>query len=120
MTTLVILTVIEIVLLIGGLALYLFIVGGQLTRVADLLEDCAELVWKIRDNAEPIEPGVEHINSTGGVVAGALPLLYGMGEGIVVGATYEPEPEDKEPEPAVPAMGTRRSRLTEAVGYRPD
>ena len=28
-------------------------------------------------------PGVDHINRTGGVVAGALPLLYGMAEGIV-------------------------------------
>ena len=35
-------------------------------------------------------PGVAHINRTGGVVAGALPLLYGMAEGIVVGATYQP------------------------------
>ena len=42
-------------------------------------------------NAEPIVPGVEHINRTGGVVAGALPLLYGMAEGIVAGVTPQPE-----------------------------
>ena len=56
-------------------------------------------------------------------IAGALPLLYGMAEGIVAGATYEPEPEsaeEAERPPAVPAMGTRRSRLHEAVGYHPD
>ena len=40
-----------------------------------------------RPDAEPITPGVEHINRTGGVVAGALPLLYDMAEGIVTGAT---------------------------------
>jgi hypothetical protein len=119
MTTLVVFTVIDIVLLIAGLAIYLFIVGGQLSRVADRLEECADLVWDIKKNAEVIEPGVERINRTGGVVAGALPLLYDMAEGIVRGATYEPEPADVERPPARPAMGTRRSRLLEGVGYRP-
>ena len=56
---------------------------------------------------------------TAQAIAGALPLLYSMAEGIVTGATYDPE---KVPErgPAVPASGRRRSRLHEAVGYRPD
>ena len=36
--TLIILTVVDIVLLIAGLAIYLFIVGSQLTRVAGKLE----------------------------------------------------------------------------------
>ncbi|MEM9563029.1 MAG: hypothetical protein AAGA93_10445 [Actinomycetota bacterium] len=120
MTTLVVLSVLLITLLIAGLAGYLFIVGGQLTRIAGLLEDCAELVWKIKGDAEVIEPGVERINNTGGVIAGALPLLYGMAEGIVTGATYEPAPKDLAPEPARPAMGRRRSRLHEGVGYRPE
>ena len=117
--TLIVLTVIDIVLLIAGLAVYLYIVGGQLAKVADKLEECADVVWDIKKNAEIIEPGVERINRTGGVVAGALPLLYDMAEGIVTGATYEPEPEDAERPPAKPAMGTRRSRLLEGVGYRP-
>ena len=55
-----------------------------------------------------IEPGVEHINRTGGVIAGALPLLYGMAEGIVVGATYEPpdtEPSARRPGPPPAAAG---------------
>lgn len=117
-TTLVVLTVIDIVLLIAGLAIYLFIVGSQLTRVAGKLEECNELVWRIKANAEPIRPGVERINRTGRVVAGALPLLYGMGEGIVTGATYQPDPEPHRG-PARPAMGRRRSRLAEGVGYNP-
>jgi len=119
MTTLEVLTVVDIVLLIAGLAIYLFVVGSQLTRVAGDLEECADLVWQIDANADVIEPGVERINGTGGVIAGALPLLYGMAEGIVTGATYEPEPEPAERPVARPASGQRRTRLTEAVGYRP-
>jgi hypothetical protein len=114
----IILSVVDIVLLIAGLAFYLFVVGGQLTRIATNLEECAELVREIADNAELIAPGVEHINRTGGVVAGALPLLYGMAEAIVVGATYVPA-EPAERPPALPAMGRRRSRLHDGVGYSP-
>jgi hypothetical protein len=115
MTTLVVLTVIEIVLLIAGLAAYLWIVGTQLTKVAGTLEECDTLVAQIESNASVIGPGVEHINRTGGVIAGALPLLYGMAEGIVAGATYQPSTEPR-PSPT-PASGTRRSRFLEATGY---
>jgi len=51
-----------------------------------------------------IKPGVEHINRTGGVVAGALPLLYGMAEGIVTGVTPR-ESLPEVPEVAEPARG---------------
>ncbi len=44
MTTLIVLSVVDIVLLIAGLAFYLFVVGGQLTRIATNLEECSELV----------------------------------------------------------------------------
>ncbi len=70
----VVFTVIDIVLLIAGLAGYLYVVGGQLTRVAGVLEECADLVWEIKANAEVIDGGLGSINSTGRVVAGALPL----------------------------------------------
>lgn len=119
MNTYVLLSVIDIVLLIAGLAIYLFIVGGQLAQVAEKLEECADLVRQIGKNAEPIVAGVSHINRTGGMVAGALPLLYGMAEGIVVGVTPRAE-EPAERPPNVPAAGRRRSRLHEAVGYNPD
>ena len=119
MTTLVVLSVVDIVLLVAGLAFYLFVVGGQLTRVATNLEECAQLVRTVQRNAEVIESGVEHINHTGRVVAGALPLLYGMAEGIVAGATYQPAPADTERGPARPASGRRRSRMHDGVGYRP-
>jgi hypothetical protein len=119
MTLLVVLTVIAIALLIAELAIYLYVVGSQLDRIADQLEGCAGVVWDIKRNAEPIEGGVERINNTARVIGGALPLLYGMAEGIVAGATYEPAPES-EPVPARPAMTRRRTRLHEAVGYRPE
>ena len=115
--TLIILSVVDIALLIAGLAFYLFVVGSQLKRIAANLEESAELVRTIRRNAQAIEPGLEHINRTGGVVAGALPLLYGMAEGIVAGVT--PTPSAERP-PAKPASGRRRSRLHDAVGYEQD
>ncbi len=118
MTTLVVLSVVDIVLLIAGLAIYLWIVGGQLERIATNLEECSELVRTIVGNAEPIAPGIAHINRTGGVVAGALPLLYGMAEGIVAGVTPRPAAPPHRP-PAKPASGRRRSRLHDAVGYAP-
>jgi hypothetical protein len=115
----VILSVVDIVLLIAGLAFYLYIVGGQLSRIATNLEECADIVRTIVGHAEAIQPGVENINRTGGVVAGALPLLYGMAEGIVVGVTPRPA-QPVERGPARPAAGRRRSRLHHAVGYQPD
>lgn len=117
MTTLVVLSVLDIVALIAGLAFYLFWVGTLLTRIAGNLEECSELVQTIVGHAELIGPGVEHINQTGGVVAGALPLLYGMAEGIVIGVAPTPAQREERP-PARPASGRRRSRLHDAVGYR--
>ncbi|HEX4471915.1 MAG TPA: hypothetical protein VH085_08095 [Nocardioides sp.] len=118
MTTLVVLSVVDIVLLIAGLAIYLYVVGTGLTRIAANLEECAEIVQAIGRNAQPIMQDVRHINRTGGVVAGALPLLYGMAEQIVTSVTPRP-PEPAQRPPALPASGTRRSRLAEGVGYHP-
>ena len=118
MTGLVVFSVIDIVLLVAGLAVYLYWVGTLLTRIAGNLEECAEIVQTIVGHAKLIGPGVGHINQTGGVVAGALPLLYGMAEEIVTDVTPRPEPPAI-PEPARPASGTRRSRLHDAVGFTP-
>jgi hypothetical protein len=118
MTTLVALTVVDILLLIAGLAFYLYWVGTLLTRIAGNLEECADLVRTIVGHARQIGPGVEHINQTGGVVAGALPLLYGMAEEIVADVTPRPA-EPLVREVVRPASGTRRSRLHDAVGYAP-
>lgn len=118
MTTMVVLSVFDVVLLIAGLAFFLYVLGTQLSRIATNLEECADLVQEICRNAGSIHADLEHVNSTGGVVAGALPLLYGMAEGIVVGVTPRPE-EPAERPPARPASGTRRSRMGEGVGFRP-
>ena len=108
-------SVINVALLIAGLAIYLFIVGSQLKKVAINLEESADLVWAIKKDAELIGPGLTSINSTGRVVAGALPLLYGMGEGIVTGATFVHEEHEADGVNR-PAMGVRRSRMIEAMG----
>jgi hypothetical protein len=118
MTTLVVLTIVDIVLLVAGLAFYLFWVGTLLARIAGNLEECAEIVRTIVGHAKLIGPGVDHINRTGGVVAAALPLLYGMAEEIVTDVTPAPE-RPLVPEPARPASGRRRSRLHDAVGFTP-
>jgi hypothetical protein len=112
------LSVLDIVLFAAGLAFFLYVLGTQLSRIATNLEECAELVQQIDVNAEVIRPGVAHINRTGRVVAGALPLLYGMAEGIVTGVTPMPE-VPVERGPAVPASGRRRSRMHDGVGYAP-
>lgn len=114
----VVLSVIDIVLLIAGLAVYLWIVGSQLEHIATNLEECAGTVRQINEHAAAIAPGVGHINETGGVVAGALPLLYTMAEGIVAGAAPVPAQRPARP-PARPFSGRRRSRLHDAVGYLP-
>jgi hypothetical protein len=118
MTLLVVLTVVDVVLLVAGLAFYLYWVGTLLARIAGNLEESAETVRTIVSHAELIRPGVEHINQTGGVVAGALPLLYGMAEGIITGVTPVPPAPEVLPV-ARPASGTRRSRLHESVGFVP-
>jgi hypothetical protein len=121
MTTLVVLTVIVIGVLVAGLALYLFWVGSLLNRIAANLEESFEVAATILGHTRLIGPGVEHINRTGGVVAGALPLLYGMAEEIVSDVTPPERPEVAvAAEPARPASGRRRSRLLEAVGFASD
>jgi hypothetical protein len=113
-TTLVVLTVVEIVVLIAGLAFFLIWIGTLLTRIATNLEKCSEHVKTINKHAVDIVPGVKHINRTGKVVASALPLLYGFAERIVGNVSPTPEREPV----ARPASGTRRSRLHETVGFR--
>jgi hypothetical protein len=122
MTTLVVLSVIVIVLLLAGLALYLFWAGSLLNRIAGNLEESFEVAATILGNAKLIGPGVAHINRTGGVVAGALPLLYGMAEEIVTDVTPAAERPAAAEQPAAttPASGRRRSRLLDAIGFASD
>ena len=66
---------------------------------------------------ERIGSVVEHINRTGGVVAGALPLLYGGAEKIAA-KLAPPTPAPVNGHTNVPASGRRRSRLMDTVGFR--
>ncbi len=109
-------SVILIVVLLLGLAFFLGVLGMQLFRIANNLDDALASVRTINGHAEAIVPGLEHINRTGGVVAAALPLLYGFAERIVRGVSPTPD----RPHVAKPASGTRRSRLHDMVGYSPD
>ena len=115
--TLIVLTVVVIGVLIAVLAIFLFIIGALLTRIADNLDDSSENVKTIAKHAEVIIPEVEHINRTGGVVAGALPLLYGGAERIAA-KLAPPAPAPVNGHTNVPASGRRRSRLMDTVGFR--
>jgi hypothetical protein len=112
---LVVLTVVEIVVLIAGLAFFLWWTGSLLGRIATTLEAGDGLVRQITGDAARIRPGLIHINGTGARVAGALPLLYGFAEQIVGKVTPTPD----RPKVATPASGRRRSRIHETVGYAP-
>jgi uncharacterized membrane protein len=114
MRRLVVLTVIVIGVLTGGLALYLYWIGTLLNRIAANLEDSADLVRNIDGHAKVIRPSVAHVNEAGVVVAGALPLLYGMAEQIVRDSAAQPPASS-----ATSARGTRRSRLHDGVGFIP-
>jgi hypothetical protein len=116
MKRLVVLTVAAVAVFTGGLALYLFWVGTLLERIAANAEDSADLVHEIDDHAKLIGPGVAHINRVGGVVAGALPLLYGMAEQIVRRVAAPPTSDVRKP---ADQSAARRSRLHDGVGFAP-
>src|SRR5215469_11145388 len=118
MRRLVVLTVVAIGVLTGGLAFYLFWIGSLLNRIAANLEESADLVRNLDDHAKVIRPGVTHLNRVGGVVAGALPLLYGMAEQIVRDLAPRKPGTAEAAEPVGPAV-TRRSRQHDGVGYTP-
>lgn len=113
--SLVLLTVLVIALLIAVLAIYLFWVGVLLHNIADNLDDCLSSVKTILGHAKLIIPAVEHINRTGGVVSGALPLLYGFTDRIAAKVAAPAPPAG--PSKNLPASGRRRSRLMDTVGY---
>jgi hypothetical protein len=124
----VILSVVAIVLLIGVLAIFLYIIGSLLSRISQNLIDGNESVKTIISHAHQIKPGIDHINNTGGTVSGALPLLYGNAERLAearqptepaAGRPRGDGPVRQDASKAASSVQRRRSRLTEMVGYRP-
>lgn len=75
-------TIIVIAGLVGILFSYLIKIATLLNRIRDGLGNVNGMVVEIIGHAEPIIPGVERINKTLGVIAGALPLLYSLSERI--------------------------------------
>jgi hypothetical protein len=75
-------TIVVIGALVLILAAYLVKIGGLLEHIRDGLGEVSGMVVEIIGHAEPIIPGVERINRTLGVIAGALPLLYNLAEKI--------------------------------------
>lgn len=110
------LTVALVAVLAVVLVSYLFVVGFLLNCIADNLDDCLVNVKTIATQAEVIVPGVEHINRTGKIVAGALPLLYEGAEKIVNKlAPLRSIPVSGHT--TMPASGRRRSRRMGTVGF---
>lgn len=80
------------VLLVGALittlAIYLFWVSSLLQRICANLRITRDTVRTIaNEHTGPIVPGLQQINRTLGIIAGALPLLYGLSERITSKAT---------------------------------
>lgn len=127
MNLLVVLSIVAIVLLVGVLAFFLYWIGRLLSNISNNLIESNNAVKEIIADAAHVKPGLEHINHTGGVVSGALPLLYGHAERIAGQKTPTSQEASRPPSgngaertaAAVPSAARRRSRLMETVGYRP-
>jgi hypothetical protein len=80
--TLIVVTVAIIGLLVAALALYLFMVGVVLNRVAGILADCLQSVRTVAGQVQVVGPGIKRLNKTGAELAGAMPLLLAGAEGV--------------------------------------
>lgn len=76
------LTVLDILALLGIVFLFLVLIANRLNNINANLADCSATVAAIVGHVEPILPGLGQINRTLGVIAGALPLLYGLTDKI--------------------------------------
>jgi methyl-accepting chemotaxis protein len=63
---------------------YLYRVSSLLRRISDNLGDVNDMVGDVIGHATTIVPDLQHANRTLGSISGALPLLYGLAEKIVV------------------------------------
>lgn len=88
----IVLSVAVVVFLIAVLAIYLYLLGGLLNRIADNLDDCLQSVRTIGMHASEIGPGVIRLNRTGKALADALPLLAEGAESLVAATSAPPEP----------------------------
>ena len=121
MTGLVVLTVVDIVLLIAGLAFYLFWVGTLLTRIAANLEECGQIVRDDRGprRADRARRGA-HQRRPAAWWPARCRCCTGWPRSIVTGVDLRARrAAGASAERARPASGRRRSRLHDAVGFTP-
>ena len=102
--TLISLSVVVIALFIAVLAIFLFTIGVLLNRTADNLDDSLQSVKKIAGQTAAIGSAIERINTTGGTVVGALPLLCEAAESIAVAKSAPYVDPSAAPSP-VPSRG---------------
>lgn len=76
------LTFLDVGALLIVLALFLLLISNRLNNINANLADCSASVAAIVGHVEPVIPGLGQINRTLGVIAGALPLLYGLTDKI--------------------------------------
>jgi hypothetical protein len=84
---LIILTIVVIALLIVALAVYLFMIGAVLGRVAGNLGDCLQSIRTIAGHAQAIGPGIKRINKAGEDLVAAMPLLLDGADGVLAKLT---------------------------------
>ena len=63
--TLIAVTVVIIGLLVAALAIYLFMVGAVLNRVASNLGDCLPGIRTIAGQVQVVDPDIKRLNKTG-------------------------------------------------------
>ena len=79
-TLLTVLTVVEIALVVGALALYLVLISRSLRATSALLAKVTFGVRAIETQCEPIGPSVVKINGQLAVIGGALDGIAGLAE----------------------------------------
>ncbi len=84
-TLLTVLTVVEIALVVGALALYLVLISRSLRATSALLAKVTFGVRAIETQCEPIGPSVVKINGQLAVIGGALDGIAGLAEAAAAG-----------------------------------
>ncbi|MGH3696515.1 MAG: hypothetical protein ACRES5_03465 [Pseudomonas sp.] len=117
--TLIALTIVVIALLIAVLAVYLFMIGTFLGRTATNLGDCLQNVRTIAGQAQAIGPGIKRLNTTGGELVGAMPLLLEDVDAVTakLAPTATTPSATPAPVPAAAAPATSPAAARPRIGY---
>jgi hypothetical protein len=111
---LIVVTVAIIGLLVAALAIYLFMVGVGLNRVAGNLGDCLQSVRTVAGQVEVVGPAIKRLNKTGAELSGAVPLMVEGAEGVA--AKSVPSSAVLATAPAVPAPTGSTARTDAGAG----